>query len=157
MYKSILDALEIPWVARTDNDVSKITLNGIEMRNLAGINRALTLAKFKKYSHVDMSMTAKLTLTNGLWEEVSKQINQRNVFLSKIDLENDLSLEVPGLLLEFTKKETIEEAVKYLANKKALRMREFLAFAQDNIAVLSSGEIAKPLYQCISLVEGGNK
>jgi len=123
VYANVLKAMEIPWVMRTDNDVSKITVEGVELRNLAGINRCLSLLNLPKYNHAVVNTTAESLVQGGTWQQVSDQINPQNVFLSKVDLENDLSIEMPTQLLEYTGKDNIGDAVKYMSDKKAIRMR----------------------------------
>ena len=53
VYVNVLNAMEIPWILRTDNDVSKITVQGVELRNLAGVNRCLDLLNLPKYNHAN--------------------------------------------------------------------------------------------------------
>lgn len=73
IYVAILNALEIPWVMRTDNDIFKIK-NKDEWQ-YAGINRCLDIAGLKKYEHSNEEITARNILANGRWLEVSKEIN----------------------------------------------------------------------------------
>jgi putative ATP-dependent endonuclease of the OLD family len=153
VYTKILDAMEIKWVMRTDNDVSKITIGGVEKRNLAGINRCLKLANFTEEEHRDISTTQDTIVSNGTWKRVSTLCNPKGIYLSKKDLENDLSLELPTELKEFSSKEDLSEAVKYLQEKKAIRMRKFLASYSDNLDLLNNGELAKPLLKCKEIVE----
>lgn len=54
IYAAILDALEIPWVMRTDNDVSK--LKDKEKWHYAGINRCLDIAGIEKFEHSDKNI-----------------------------------------------------------------------------------------------------
>lgn len=151
VYTTILDAMEIDWVMRTDNDVSKV--QNQNLKNLAGINRCLDLASIQKLDHRDISTSQDSVIFDGTWQRVSDQINPKGIFLSKKDLENDLSLELPTELKEFSSKEDLNEAVKYLQEKKAIRMRKFLALYSNNLGSLNNGELAKPLLKCKEIVE----
>ena len=152
VYTNILDALEIPWVIRTDNDVSKVPCN--DLKNLAGINRCMNIAGLSTLDHRNLATDANTLVQDGTWATVSKQINPLGIYLSKIELESDLSLELPNELKSYSGKVNINEAVKYLQAKKAIRMREFLAQNKDNLVNLQSGELIKPLLHAKKIVDG---
>ncbi len=151
VYTTILDAMEIDWVMRTDNDVSKV--QNQELKNLAGINRCLDLANIQKLDHRDISTSQDSVILDGTWLRVSNQINPKGIFLSKKDLENDLSLELPDSLKSFSNKTDLADAVEYLQKEKAIRMRKFLASYSDNLGSFNNGELAKPLLKCKEIVE----
>lgn len=152
VYVNVLNAMEIPWVLRTDNDVSKITVQNQEKRNLAGINRCLSLANETKLVHAPIETTSQSLVDDGTWQRVSSIINTHNMYLSKRDLEKDLALELPEQILAFSGKNTLADAVKYLAAKKAIRMREFLTAHKDQLQTIREGELAKPLLDCLNHV-----
>lgn len=152
VYTNVLNAMEIPWVLRTDNDVSKITVREEEKINLAGINRCLSLAGAKKLPHAPLGTTSQSLVDNGTWQSVSSIINANNMYLSKVDLEQDFALELPEQILVFSGKSTLADAVKYLAAKKAIRMRAFLAAHKDQLQTIRGGELAKPLLACLNHV-----
>lgn len=154
VYTKILDALEIPWVMRTDNDVSKVRKN--DLKNLAGINRCMQILGQPSLAHRDLSTTADALVKDGTWENISTQINPEGIFLSKIDLETDLSLELPGELKSYTGKSDITQAIKYIQDKKAIRMREFLVENKLNLGGIATGELSKPLMHAKGIVEGGS-
>jgi putative ATP-dependent endonuclease of OLD family len=154
VYVNVLNAMEIPWVLRTDNDVSKITVQGVELRNLAGINRCLDLLSLPKYSHANVNTTAQSLVQAGIWQNVSNQINPQNTFISKVDLENDLADEMSVQLLAYTGKNNVDDAIKYMAGKKAIRMREFLNTYKGQLNTLRNGELAKPLLRSLEIVQG---
>ena len=143
--------MEIDWVMRTDNDVSKV--QNQELKNLAGINRCLDLANIQKLDHRDFSTSQDSVILDGTWLRVSNQINPKGIFLSKKDLENDLSLELPDSLKSFSNKTDLADAVDYLQKEKAIRMRKFLASYSDNLGLLNNGELAKPLLKCKEIVK----
>lgn len=154
VYVNVLNAMEIPWVIRTDNDVSKITVQGIELRNLAGINRCLDLLGLQKYNHAVINTTAQSLIQGGTWQSVSNQINPLNAFLSKVDLEYDLACEMPAQLLAYTGKTNAVDAIKYMAGKKAIRMRGFLNEYKSELNTLGNGELAKPLLRSLEIAQG---
>lgn len=149
VYVNVLKALEVPWVIRTDNDVFKITEKKEEKRNLAGINRCLSLTGFKKFDHRDITTTSVSLVEDGTWATISEHINPRGAYLAKVDLETDLSYELPNELLAYTGKAELAEAISYLAEKKAIRMREFLVSSKDSLKQITGGELARPLFDCV--------
>lgn len=150
VYSKILDAMEIPWVLRTDNDVSGIK-NSVNKRAV-GINRCLSLAGLANGPDYIPTTTSQGLVDSGVWKTTSDQINAHGIFLSKIDLEADLALELAAELLTYSGKTDINDAVKYLQSKKAIRMREFLSQNQKAIAGVSGGELARPLHHAVKLV-----
>jgi len=154
VYTTILDALEIPWVMRTDNDVSKIPHR--DLKNLAGINRCMKIAGLPLFPHGALVTTADALVQNGDWWNVSMQINPFGIYLSKIDLEYDLSLELPSELLSYSGKTDMVEAIEYLQDKKAIRMREFLSENKSSLVNLKSGDLIRPLLHAKIIVEGGH-
>lgn len=154
VYVNVLNAMEIPWVLRTDNDVSKITVGGIELRNLAGINRCLDLLGLQKHDHRDVNTTAESIVQNGIWQNVSNQINPHNAFLSKVDLEHDLASELPEQVIAYTGKTNTDDAIKYMADKKAIRMRGFLNSYKHDLNSLATGDLAKPLLRSLEIAQG---
>ncbi|WP_428818762.1 ATP-dependent nuclease [Microbulbifer sp. MCCC 1A16149] len=149
VYSKILDAMEIPWVMRTDNDVSGIK-NSVNKRAV-GINRCLSLAGLANGPDYTPTTTSQGLVDSGVWKTTSDQINPYGIFLSKVDLEADLSLELPAELLTYSGKTDINDAVKYLQSKKAIRMREFLSQNQQALIGVSGGELAKPLHHAVKL------
>jgi putative ATP-dependent endonuclease of OLD family len=146
VYVKILDALEIPWVLRTDNDVSKVPQKN--KWQYAGMNRCLAITE----EHSDEEITAKDTLENGLWEEVAEYVEQDDIFLARIDLETDLIEELGEIVLTALGKKTEESAIKYLQDKKALHMRELLKNIFEDLKGISEGQLAKPLQALVKLV-----
>lgn len=151
VYTTILDAMEINWVIRTDNDVSKV--QNQDLKNLAGINRCLDLANLVKLEHRDISTNQDSVISDGTWKRVSDKVNPKGIFLSKKDLENDLSLELPDSLKLFSNKTNLSDAVDYLQKEKAIRMRNFLASYSSDLTSINNGELAKPLLKCKEIVE----
>ncbi len=152
VYVKILDALEIPWVMRTDNDVSKVPYK--DLKNLAGINRCLKLKDLAPYPYYTAATTAETIVQSGVWSAVSSVINPLGLFISKVDLEYDLALELSQELLDYTGKTEIPQAIKYLQAQKAVRMREFLLSCKDKLKNIHAGELIKPLIYSKEISEG---
>lgn len=154
VYAAILDALEIPWVMRTDNDISKIKVEGVTKWNYAGFNRCLNLANLPKLNHSDVEINSKETIANGSWNDVSLEVNKNGIFLSKVDLETDLIEELSVPILTALSEQSNESAIEYLQKKKAVRMHSLLDKIKPALSTLNSGELVKPLMKIISIVEG---
>jgi putative ATP-dependent endonuclease of OLD family len=153
VYAAILDALEIPWVMRTDNDISKIKVEGVTKWNYAGFNRCLNLANLPKLNHSDVEINSKETIANGSWNDVSLEVNKKGIFLSKVDLETDLIEELSVPILTALSEQSNESAIEYLQKKKAVRMHSLLDKIKPALSTLNSGELVKPLLKIISIVE----
>ncbi|MGL0954122.1 AAA family ATPase [Vibrio vulnificus] len=145
VYISILDALEIPWVMRTDNDISKI--KDKEEWQYAGINRCLRAAGLTTLSHSNQELFPIDAYNNGTWKIISDRVNCKGIYLSKVDLETDLVRELPAPILKALSKTSEASAIKYLQGKKALRMRALLAEIKAELVSISSGDLAEPLYK----------
>jgi putative ATP-dependent endonuclease of OLD family len=150
VYCEILDAMEIPWVLRTDNDVSGI--KGSTNKRAVGVNRCYSLVGLDNVADYNSVTTAQGLVDIGFWKTVSDNINLHGLFISKIDLENDLSLELGAELLAFSGKVNIADAIKYLQGKKAIRMRDFLSKNKAALSGISGGELAKPLHHAKAMV-----
>ncbi|EHW5355512.1 AAA family ATPase [Salmonella enterica] len=150
IYVAILNALEIPWVMRTDNDISKIK----DKWQYSGINRCLSIVGINNFEHSDVEIAPMDTVTNGEWLKVSKIINKHGVYLSKIDLETDLVEELNTPVLNALDKKSNQSAIKYLQKKKALRMRELLKIIRKDLHKLNAGDLVKPLNHLVKLIKG---
>jgi putative ATP-dependent endonuclease of OLD family len=152
-YKRVLDALEIPWSMRTDNDVSDIATGPraapIMLRHVAGINRALSLAGMPPELHRPPPYDQHASLTDGTWSRVSIAVASSGIFLSQVDLENDIATELPGLMASF-RGLGVAHAVQYLQGKKATRMQEFIQHCGANLQAPPGGNLLKPLMHCVS-------
>lgn len=153
VYVKILDSLEIPWVLRTDNDISKVS--GRELWQYAGINRCRKLADLDPIDHNEEYIQPSETVDSGLWQEVSDQVNEKGIFLSKVDLESDLAEELSGPILAALGKPNSLSAIEYLQKKKALRMRSLLRDIRSSLHCLDSGELAKPLKKLVEKSKAG--
>lgn len=153
VYKRVLDALEIPWSMRTDNDISNILLGPkgaqVVYRHVAGINRALSLAGMPPQQHRAEPYNHANSLADGTWHGVSAAVAPFGIYLSQIDLENDIATELSALLTGF-KGYSLPEAIAYLQGKKATRMQQFLEHCGARLSAPLQGNLLKPLIHCMN-------
>lgn len=150
VYTKILDAMEIPWTVRTDNDISDIKIKKIQYRRLDGFNRSLRLVGKPSIPHMAAGTSQNDLIALGMWATVSKKTNAKGVFISKVDLENDLADEMLNEIKAYSKKKTKTEAVNFLQAKKAIRMRAFLKEHAASLSKLAGGDLARPLLHCVA-------
>lgn len=143
VYVDILNALEIPWVIRTDNDVSKVPKK--DLKNLAGINRCLNILNKPPRPPRDINTTQESVIADGTWDKVSNIINPFGAFLSKIDLETDLYDEFSDQMNIFASTTEKTTAIKHLKKHKAIHMRQLISQHRDDLITLKDGLLAKPL------------
>ncbi|KPV91559.1 DNA replication and repair protein RecF [Pseudoalteromonas sp. P1-30] len=149
VFISILDALQIPWIMRTDNDVSKISSKN-EWQH-AGINRCLSLIGEDPFDRGYTEFSPQDTVDNGEWQTASDMLNDQGIFLSKVDLETDLVEELSDEIQTAVGKSDDDSAIKYLQGKKALRMRNLLKSISRDLHKLNRGELAKPLHKLVEM------
>lgn len=153
VYSRVLNALEIPWSMRTDNDISDISLGQqgaqVTWRQVAGINRALSLASLPLEPHRPMPYDQNASFTDGTWHKVSAAVAPLGIFLSQIDLEHDIATELPTLLNGFNG-HSLSQAVVYLQGKKAIRMQQFIEHCGASLKAPLNGELLKPLLYCMN-------
>ncbi|MDH0334634.1 ATP-dependent nuclease [Metapseudomonas otitidis] len=157
VYKRVLNALEIPWAVRTDNDISNVLLGspGAQMvwRNLAGMNRALSLAGMPPQPHRPVPYNQAASLADGTWKIVSAAVAPFGIFLSQVDLENDIAAELPGLLAGFNGYASLSDAITYLQGKKAIRMQQFIEHCGASLLAPPNGHLLKPLIHCMTAAQ----
>lgn len=143
IYAKILNALEIPWVMRTDNDISKVPKK--DVWQYAGINRCLRAIDCDLWKHSEIEITPTNVLEDKRWKSFCIEINSKGVFISKQDLENDLVNCLQTEVLDALDEVNAATAIRYLQRKKAIRMRELLMKIKAKLNVLKDTEISKPL------------
>jgi len=153
VYRRVLNALEIPWSMRTDNDISNILIgpqgSQVTWRQVAGINRALSLAGMPSQPHRPVPYDQATSLTDGNWQAVSAAVAPFGIFLSQIDLENDIATELPALLTGFNG-HALPQAITYLQGKKAIRMQQFVEHCGAKLLAPPGGHLLKPLLYCMN-------
>lgn len=153
VYTTILNAMEIPWALRTDNDISNLSTGPkavpVMKRQLAGFNRCLYLSGQAKLPHMPLPYEQAQSITDGTWQSVSNLVNPHGLFLSKFDLETDLAEELQAELIAFSGPSLVD-AIAYMQGQKAIRMREFLIAHSSALETKGAGELARPLHYCVA-------
>ncbi|WP_255373012.1 ATP-dependent nuclease [Chitinophaga sp. YR573] len=163
---NILNSLEISWVLRTDNDISKVPYK--EHYHFAGVNRCIGF--YDDYTQCDPATNA-LIAKHGIHltgfptnmpelvhlkaaQAIIANLEKYDMYLSEKDLENDLiNSAIKSDLVRHFNNRTEAKVIKVMQEKKAIRMYEFLKKNKASLAVLKDSQIAKPLLRCKELAE----
>lgn len=129
VFAKVLQALEIPFSFRTDNDVSKIKVQGVQHWQYSGVNRCLGILNKdnEKWRHSKTEITREHIIKDPRWAAFEKMINSNGIYMSNLDLENDLVCLIEDDVLKALNKESAKEAIDYLQKQKALRMQKLVA------------------------------
>ena len=166
-YVAICNALNIPWILRTDNDIFSKPKNAPTKKYYAGITRIMGI--IEEIGDCDTGLIA-------YWKSNSDQIEwpkdddipveaeklkqyvgtaaeALGVFLSDIDLENDLvNSEIFADLSLFYGEKDHEAIVKRMQKKKAENMLSFLSEHHDKLGKLKDNKIFEPLSKLITTI-----
>lgn len=160
-YYKILDCLGITTIVKTDNDLK---FNKTDQNiNLLGINRCLSLTgesvienrNVKGVKTKEEYEKRKIALQKYYFDKFNNEIKifkEKNIFLSEVDLENDLYEVVPDTLDKFiTSQNTSKNAVDYLQQAKLINMIEFCkTLTEDDCSEIYNSS----LFECLKrLVE----
>jgi len=162
----ILDSLEIEWVLRTDNDISKVP-NKEEYR-FAGVQRIIGFYResFNPDEETDKIIAANEKQLKGFKNsiplqanidaasKISKQLESFNLFLSKKDLENDLfNSPLKKELIAFFNDLDEGEIISKMQDRKATFMYAFLREKKLVLNILEKNAISAPLLKCKQIIE----
>lgn len=165
-FVKILQALEIGWVVRTDNDVFKIPKK--KEYRLAGIQRALSIYKnnCKKGKDIEELIALKENLLSGFLNEEPPKANldavnqfrdkliAYNIYTSDVDLENDmLNQGLEAAIKVHLNVDEKKEALKWMQKRKATFMFEFLKDKAKELKNLDKSDLAQSLFACKRLAE----
>lgn len=167
-YVAVCNALNIPWVLRTDNDIfSKPTKNPTQ-HYYAGVSRIMGILEQiegdknelvqywneHKGDNEWQYQTDPPVTTTSLNTYIKTNATQFGLFLSCVDLENDLAdSPLQKKLLMHYGKQTKDTLVKSMQAKKAENMLQFLTSNPTALKVLAEGEITAPLKMIARIVE----
>lgn len=157
---SILNALAIPWVLRTDNDIFKVP-NKDEYR-YAGIARGLELTAFcNKINPADIDyINANKSLLSGFVDKTNIPLQNRTIaanmiallekygiLIASVDLETDIVSSAINADVKdyYGQSLSNDELVEKMKEHKAVNMHDFLKQKKDCLKVLATDNIAKPL------------
>ena len=168
VYVKILDALNIEWIARTDNDINKIKDH--EAYRFAGVERGLALIEQsfiigKSDQNIITDNKPKIhgfASKEKIPQEVLKAVNELrdmlveyNVYVADVDLESDLCkgpLKV-SLKNKYGKDLSDEALVGKMKAHKAINMYDFLQNNKKDLSILKDDYIATPLRVAKKFVE----
>lgn len=132
-YYTVLSALGINVIVKTDNDLKKI--KGEEC-SLLGINRCLRLIEAKQKENIKNVDPKRyedepdyvVELKTSIFSKLSKTINLlkiKNIYLSKVDLENDLYEVIPDIMDNLAiEMNSTKSGVDYLQSAKLINIIE---------------------------------
>jgi putative ATP-dependent endonuclease of OLD family len=167
-YIKILDALEIEWVLRTDNDIMKIP--NVDGYRYAGVERGLSFleqsyeieaddraiidankGKIHGFPNKDNIAEDVKTSANSLIEILGKY----DILLATIGLEEDLFYSpIKKTLKEYYGEElTDQEIISKMKAKKAINMYDFLKSKKAILKELKDDAIAEPLRRAKKHIE----
>lgn len=171
-YVAVCDALNIPWVLRTDNDIFKIPKSKPAKLHYAGISRVIGIAEICCENTDDLLKYWKEHESENEWfidavnpesvpdiakklnEYIRTQVKRYGLFISDIDLENDLANSaISGDLKEYYDISDINNLVKAMQNRKAENMLDFLSEKHSKLSLLKEDRICDPLNALILKVE----
>lgn len=174
-YIKICRALEIPFAMRTDNDIFEKTVKKIEYKYYAGISRVMGIYKELISSSLDDAIleywnnnekknqwlkTNNVTKTaQALNKSIRKKLKKYNIYLSDIDLENDIvNTKLYDSLCKYYNTTKQEEIIKAMQSKKAENMLGYLKYLVINkisMDIIKDDPICKPLKELQKLVIKG--
>lgn len=169
VYFQALETLHIPVVIRTDLDIN---LKGNGKYRVAGIQRGISI--YRKFYNADDAFENLLEqesiIKDSSFEYIEKKeyfelINKYkeilikyNIFVAKVDLENDI-VESPinPIIKTYFKEPDDEKVVKKLQKRKASNMFEFLSTLTDELTALRETDLFSPLGACVNLVNSNEE
>ncbi len=180
-YIDILNALDIPWVLRTDSDIFKVPRRDPAEYRCAGIQRAFGLFCHTRkidigdpatYQHDQDMVNAVTSLPslsglssseipdtlNGTISEFKTLVAQENIYLAKTDLESDilnspLKDTLEAFISAYSAKENVSDVLKEMQKQKATFMYHFLREHNDNLTQLDGDSICEPLLAMKDIIE----
>lgn len=166
-YIDILNALSINWILRTDNDINKVPYSEDKCQ-FSGVNRAIGFL-YKKITLNEKDrkeieeLKSKLSIinvkecsieANNLLGEIRKKLKEYDIFLAKIDLEEDLFRScIKTYLEDFYFPYLDDEIVKDMKKRKASHMYEFLKEKKSCLVKLADDDLALPLLKAKNYIE----
>ncbi len=168
-YVAVCNALNIPWVLRTDNDIFPKPTNNPAKHYYAGISRIMGILK-DIYNGTNNSLcdywnqhqsenewdyqTDPPAIATSLNSYVRTEAVSYGLYVSDVDLETDLANSpLKTTLLTHYNKRTVGTLVKAMQTKKAENMMHFLSQNHNSLSCLSGNNIVLPLNDLKGKVE----
>lgn len=173
-YIKICLALDIPFVLRTDNDIfnktKKIGKKNVEFSFQGGISRVMgiytellqtednqELIEYWQTHHLKnewLKIRQHPQVAKDLANYIIQEVEKNNIYISQIDLENDLAYSsLFSSLKKFYNTRAIKSTVDKMQKAKAENMLKFLKAHFDDLKCLSDDKISEPLKQIKKLAE----
>ena len=168
-YVAVCNALNIPWVLRTDNDIFAKPTKNPTKNYYAGISRIMgileeilegtdnSLYDYWNQHNAENEWTYKATppaTATALNSYVRTQAVSYGLYVSDIDLETDLANSpLQSTLLTHYSKSAVSTLVKAMQTKKAENMMHFLSQNHSSLSCLSGNNIVLPLNDLKGKVE----
>ncbi len=167
-YVAICNALNIPWVLRTDNDIFSKPTKSPTKHYYAGISRIIGILghivnqdnPLLEYwsNHKDENEweyeSEIPTTANELNAYIREKAESYGMFLSKNDLETDLAnSSLQQELFQHYGRKKVNTLVQAMQTRKAENMLDFLEKHYTTLGALASDDIAKPLLTLKQIVE----
>lgn len=167
-YVAICKALNIPWVLRTDNDIFAKPTKAPTKHYYAGVSRIMGI--FSQICDPDNELLT-------YWEEhrqeneweyesdiptvalelnayIKEQAAPFGLFLSKVDLEDDLANgPLQDILMQHYGKRNVHTLIKAMQTQKAENMLDFLTAHHADLRLLSESDILEPITALKQAVE----
>ncbi|MCL1697327.1 ATP-dependent endonuclease [Lysinibacillus sp. BPa_S21] len=140
-YYKVLIALGIKVIVKTDNDLKKV--KGKDYCNLLGVNRCQRLIECTEKNNIkidpslyesdlDYVIEKKRYIYSKLPVTISR-LKRNKVYLSKVDLENDLFEVIPQIMDDLAKRNNSSKCgVDYLQSAKLINMIKLSTSLDDN-------------------------
>lgn len=168
-YIAVCNALNIPWVLRTDNDTFSKPNNKPTLSYYAGITRVIGILKdiYGKNGNSLLDYWDEHKLEND-WKyktpapdlaiKLNKYIRTHatnyGCYISDVDLETDLAHSpLENVLKKHYKKSRVDSLIKAMQTKKAENMLDFLTENHSNLSQLQNDPVAVPLIVLKAKVE----
>lgn len=165
-YVAICNALNIPWVLRTDNDIFGKPTNAPTLDYFAGVSRIMgilsqinsdnDLVKYWNEHSADNEWThgnETPDKARALNIYIAENAQKAGLFLSDIDLESDLANgPLQESLLKYYEKTSLQGLIASMKYKKAENMYSFLSQSHKDLAVLNGTKVAAPLVLLAQIV-----
>lgn len=174
-YIKICKALDIPFVMRTDNDIFEKTRDNIPYKYYAGISRGIGIygmliadssddlvLKYWNENKCDNEWLKSDSIplkAKTLNKKIRDILEKHNIYLSDIDLENDIvNTELYTCLASYYKTNEKEKIIKLMQSKKAEHMLDYLEYLIEkdiSMNIIKDNAICEPLKKLKRLVMEG--
>ena len=167
-YVAVCNALNIPWVLRTDNDIFSKPTKSPTQNYYAGVSRIMGILEQVNDKENELLQywdehkgenewqyrTDPPATAISLNDYIKTNATQFGLFLSCVDLENDLvNSALQENLLQHYGKQSTATLVKSMQTKKAENMLQFLISNHAALKALAEDKIADPLQMIARIVE----